>query len=87
MNSYLRRTDTDYLIGLPSINAEAALQIRQRSWPDDEEQTTREIYEAAEIIRGLRPRHPVGYAPAEFLEVVQGSLAPMDRRCSKGLRT
>lgn len=75
--------DTTYLIGAPSINDKAAAEIRLRSWPEDEEGTTQEIYAAAEEIRNRRPRYPVGYT-VEVMEVMRGSVRPLDGRCLRG---
>lgn len=78
------RSDIDYLIGAPSISDEAAEQLRHRTAPDDEERTTKEIYEAAAEIRERRPRGLVGYpeVEAQIPEGVSFALAvnPRQRR-------
>jgi hypothetical protein len=71
MDNFLHRADSDYLIGAPSISDEAARQLKVRSSPDDEERTTREVYEAAAEIRKRRPRGLVGY-PEEEARIPEG---------------
>lgn len=66
--------EADELKGIPSISEKAYREMVKTGWPTDEEATTREIYAAAEAIRELRPRDPVGYATGGPVEVATSSI-------------
>lgn len=75
--------DTAYLAGAPTISDEAAEQLRRFTAPDDEEQTTKEIYAAAAQIRERKPRGLVGYPEQEAeipIGVNLGLAQPRQRR-------
>lgn len=64
-HKYCQRADDSPLPDGAHVNDSDAMRMRRGFHPINEEQATREIYAAAEAIRQVRPRDPVGFCIEE----------------------